>query len=107
MSVEVAMYRWMVVVMGVSGFSSAAVAQFRLPVKLAELELRAQKDSNDPAAHFNLALAYWNEKRWDAAERSLRTAVMLDARFAPAYVALNYLPLTRRSTLLDELQENR
>src|ERR1051326_5247823 len=66
-----------------------AAAQFRLPVKLDELERRAQADSNDPAAHFNVALGYWNAKRWQDADQSLRTAITLDPRFAPAYVALH------------------
>ncbi len=52
-------------------------AQFRLPVKLEELERRAKADSNDPAAHFNVALAYWNAKRWADAERSLRLAITI------------------------------
>jgi Flp pilus assembly protein TadD len=87
--------------------AGGAAAQFKIPMKLPELEQRAQKDSNDPAAHFNVALAYWNAKRWEDADRSLRTAIMLDARFAPAYVALNYLPYARRSSLWDEVRENR
>lgn len=82
-------------------------AQFRLPVKLAELEQRAQKDSNDPAAHFNVALAYWNAKRWPDVEHSLRTAITLDPRFAPAYMALHYLPYAQRTRLWDEVGERR
>ena len=57
-------------------------AQFRLPVKLEELERRAKADSNDAAAHFNVALAYWNAKRWADAERSLRLAITIDSRCA-------------------------
>lgn len=84
-----------------------AQAQFKLTAKLPELEQRARADSNDPAAHFNVALAYWNAKRWDDADRSFRTAIMLDARFAPAYIALNYLPYARRASLWDEVHERR
>src|ERR1044072_2229768 len=84
-----------------------AAAQFRLPVKLDELERRAHADSNDPAAHFNVALGYWNAKRWKDADRSLRTAIPLDPRFAPAYVALHYLAFAERPSLWDEVQENR
>jgi len=87
--------------------TDVAIAQFKLTAKLPELEQRARADSNDPAAHFNVALGYWNAKRWDDADRSFRTAIMLDARFAPAYIALNYLPYARRSTLWDEIQERR
>jgi len=86
---------------------TAVQAQFKLPMKLEELERRARADSNDPAAHFNVALAYWNAKRWQDADHALRTAIMLDPRFAPAYVALNYLPYAQRSSLWDELRENR
>ena len=82
-------------------------AQFRLPVKLEELERRAKADSNDPAAHFNVALAYWNEKRWADAERSLRLAITIDTRFAPAYMALHYLPYAQRSRLWDEVGDRR
>ena len=82
-------------------------AQFRLPVKLEELERRAKADSNDPAAHFNVALAYWNAKRWVDAERSLRLAITIDPRFAPAYMALHYLPYAQRSRLWDEVGERR
>lgn len=84
-----------------------AAAQFRLPMKLEDLEQRAQADSNDPAAHFNVALAYWNAKRWPDVERSLRLAIELDERFAPAYVALHYLPFGQRSRLWEEVGERR
>lgn len=84
-----------------------AVAQFRLPVKVSELEQRAKADSNDPAAHFNVALGYWNAKRWSDVDRSLRTAITLDPRFAPAYMALHYLPYAERSRLWDEVREHR
>lgn len=86
---------------------TTGVAQFQLPKKLPELERAAQADSNDPAAHFNVALAYWNAKRWPDADRSLRTAITLDPRFAPAYMALHFLPYAQRSTLWDEVGERR
>ena len=96
------------VLLGLSALSTdVATAQFKLTAKLSELEQRAHADSNDPAAHFNVALAYWNAKRWEDADRSLRMAIKLDARFAPAYIALNYLPYARRSTLWDEIQQRR
>ena len=82
-------------------------AQFRLPVKLEELERRAKVDSNDAAAHFNVALAYWNAKRWADVERSLRLAITIDPRFAPGYMALHYLPYAQRSRLWDEVGERR
>jgi len=87
--------------------ASPLTAQFRLPVKLEELERRAMADSNDPAVHFNVALAYWNAKRWDDVDRSLRTAISMDPRFAPAYMALHYLPYAQRNRLWDEVAERR
>jgi tetratricopeptide (TPR) repeat protein len=94
-------------VLSLGVYPHAAQAQFRLPMKLEELERRMHADSNDPAAHFNVALAYWNAKRWQDAEQAFRTAITLDPRFAPAYVALSYLPYAQRSSLWDEVRENR
>ena len=42
-----------------------SVAQhIKLSASLAALEKAAHKDSNDAAAHYNVALAYWNAKRF-------------------------------------------
>ena len=101
------MHRAVVVLSCLFALPTTAPAQFKLPMKLSELEQRAQADSNDPAAHFNVALAYWNARRWEDADRALRVAIMLDARFAPAYMALNYLPYARRSNLWEEVREER
>jgi hypothetical protein len=38
------------------------------------------------AAHYNVALGYWNEKRLDDAERSPKTAIAIEPRFAPAHL---------------------
>jgi tetratricopeptide (TPR) repeat protein len=65
--------------------------RIKLPKSLKELEAAVVKDSNDGAAHYNVALAYWNEKRWDDAERELR-------------LALCYLPYARRPKLWDDAQ---
>lgn len=81
--------------------------RIRLPASLSELEQRAVKDSNDAAAQYNVALAYWNAKRYDDAERSLRLAVLLDPRFAQAYLALSRLPFARRSGLWDDVAEGK
>ena len=76
--------------------------RIKLPVGLKELENRVQKDSLDPAAHYNVALAYWNEKRYDDAERELKTAALMDQKMAEAYLALSYLPYARRPQLWGE-----
>ena len=93
--------------MGGAAAPAPALGQFRLPMKLEELERRAHADSNDPAAHFNVGLAYWNAKRWADVDSALRTAIRLDPRFAPAYVALAYLPYAQRGSLWDEIGEHR
>lgn len=80
--------------------------RIKLPVKLAELEQRVQADSNDAAAHYNVALGYWNEKRYDDAERALKMAVTIEPRFAPAHLALAYLPFARRPKLWNEIWDN-
>ena len=51
---------------------------------LVELQALVQADSNDPAAHFDLANALFKAKRYPDAEQSLRTAVMIDPQYAPA-----------------------
>ena len=81
----------------------AAQGRIELPVSLGELEKRAQADSNDAAAHYNVALGYWNAKRWDDVERELKTAVSLEPRFAAARLALSQLPYARRPKLIEEL----
>lgn len=82
-------------------------AQIKLDASLKDLEKTAQRDSNDAAAHYNVALAYWNAKRFDDAERAFRAAIALDPRFAAPYVGLGYLPFARRPQLRDEMLERR
>jgi tetratricopeptide (TPR) repeat protein len=77
-----------------------------LSVSLGELEQRARADSNDPIAHYNVALGYWNAKRWDDVEKSLRTSLMLEPRLAVSRLALARLPYIRRPRLTEELFES-
>lgn len=70
----------------------AAAQKLIIDVPLGELESRAQRDSNDAVAHYNLALGYWSKKRWEDADSSLKQATALDPRFAPAVLAQAYLP---------------
>lgn len=81
----------------------AAQGRIELPLSLGELEKRVQADSNDAAAHYNVALAYWNAKRWDDVERELKIAVALEPRFAAARLALSQIPFARRPKLMEEL----
>ena len=80
--------------------------RIKLPMALKELESRARQDSLDAAAHYNVALGYWNEKRYDEAEQELRLATALDPKFSEAYLALAYLPYARRPKLwVEEARE--
>jgi tetratricopeptide (TPR) repeat protein len=81
--------------------------RIKLPFSLKELEARVRTDSLDPAAHYNVALAYWNEKRYDDAERDLKLAAAMDPKFAEAYLALAFLPYARRPKLWKEEYEDK
>jgi len=78
---------------------ATASQKFQLTAKLPELEQMAVSDSNDGLAHFNLALGYWNAKRWVDVERHLRLAVQIDPRYAEGYLALSALPYARYRNL--------
>lgn len=82
-------------------------AQFRLPAKLSDLENAARRDSNDAAAHYNLALGYWNAKRWEDVERELRLAVTIEPQFAEGWLALSRLPYGRRLKLWEDIAARR
>lgn len=81
----------------------AAQGRIRLPVGLSELETRVKADSNDAAAHYNVALGYWNAKRYDDVQRELQLALEIEPRFAPAHLALAYLPFARRPRLWEDI----
>jgi tetratricopeptide (TPR) repeat protein len=81
--------------------------RFKLAAKLDQLERVARKDSNDAAAHFNVALGYWNAKRWDDVEGALQRAVAIEPQFAEAYLALSRLVLARHPRLWDDIREAR
>jgi tetratricopeptide (TPR) repeat protein len=79
-----------------------AAQRIKLPASVSELESRARKDSNDAAAHYNLALGYWSSNRFDDAERELRLAASIEPDFASPYLALAFLPFARRPSLWDD-----
>jgi len=89
-----------------AGPALLSAQRIKLPASLQDLEARAVKDSDDAAAQYNVALAYWNAKRWDDADSAFHRAIRLDARFAPAYIGLAYLPYAERSSLGDEVVEH-
>ncbi len=82
--------------------AALAAQRATLTVPLATIEERVVADSMDPAAHYDVGLAYWLNRRYDEAERHLRRAVAIEPRMAQAYLALSYLPFARRSKLWDE-----
>ena len=65
-----------------------AAQKVSIEAKLEDLQAAAARDSNDAAAHYNLAMGYWSKKRYSDAERSLRSAVQIEPQFAGAYLAL-------------------
>jgi tetratricopeptide (TPR) repeat protein len=67
-----------------------------------EIEALARSDSNDAETQYYLALAYWKKHRWQQADSLLRLTVQLDPRFAEGYLALYYLPYSRRPSLSRE-----
>ena len=80
-----------------------AQGRIELPVSLSQLEESARRDSNDAVAHYNLALGFWNERRWDDVEESLRRSLELDPRLALSHMALSRLPYARHSRLGEDL----
>ena len=84
-----------------------AAQRIALPAKLSELETRARQDSNDAAAQYNVALAYWNEKRWDDADSALHRAIRIEPQFAAPYLALWALPYARRPQLWTDVEEDK
>ncbi len=60
-----------------------------------QLEQLARADSNDATAHYRLAMAYWDKKRWDEAEGALHAAVTVAPSYAEAHLALGVLPSRR------------
>lgn len=79
----------------------------RLLVPLPDLEARAKADSNDPAAHYELGLAYLLERRSNDAERAFRAAISINSQFAPAYLGLSVLPYSRKPSLWRAVSEDK
>jgi tetratricopeptide (TPR) repeat protein len=87
--------------------AAGSAQRIKLTASLKDLETAVRRDSNDASAHYNVALAYWNEKRWDDVERALETAVAIEPQFAAAHLALAYVPYARRPSLFEEEGERR
>lgn len=83
-------------------FASPAAAQHvKLAVPLKTLEARAAADSNDPIAHYDLALGYMLKRKWGAADSQLAQAVAVDPGMAAAYIAQAMLPYGQDEGLWD------
>ena len=85
----------------------APAQHIKLSASLTSLEKAAHTDSNDAAAQYNVALGYWNAKRWDDVDSALHRAVRVDPEFPAPHMALAFLPSARRSSLADEENEDR
>lgn len=72
-----------------------------------ELEALVRSDSNDAQLQYQLALAHWRRHHWPQVDSLLRLAIRLEPRFAEGYLALYYLPYSRRSSLFTEEQRGR
>ncbi|HXE58463.1 MAG TPA: tetratricopeptide repeat protein [Gemmatimonadales bacterium] len=106
-AVPLALAAMAVVSVSAISVSPLAAQRLKLSVPLAELERRLRADSNDAAAHYNVALGYWSAKRYDDAERALTQALAIEPRFAAARLALAYLPFARRPKLWKEILRDR
>lgn len=74
---------------GSLGFPAGLHAQkVEIQERLEDLEALAKRDSNDAAAHYNVAMGYMSKKRWADAEQALHTALAIEPRFAEAQLAL-------------------
>ena len=79
--------RWAALALACVALTAPLGAQER--AALEDLERRARRDSNDAVAHYDLAMAYWGRKKWDLADRELRTAVSIAPSYADAWLALS------------------
>jgi tetratricopeptide (TPR) repeat protein len=75
--------------------SLSAQEEAKHELGLPALLARARADSNDATAQYRLAMAYWDRKEWDDAERLLRQALVVAPSYADAHLALGVLPQRR------------
>lgn len=88
--------------LGLGTVQSLAAQQIRLLVSLDSLVERARRDSLDAPVLYDAALGYWVHKKYAPADSLLRRAVQIEPRYAPAHLALAYLPFAERQKLWDE-----
>jgi len=93
---------WVLLTLGAAAGLPAQGPGFILPMKVQDMWAAAQRDSNDPAVHYNLGLGYWNGELYENADSQFRMAIRLDADFAPAYLALFAMAYARWPELWKE-----
>lgn len=78
--------------------ATAQYVDFNIKIheSLRDLQTRLARDTNDPAAYYNLAIGYWSKKKYDLADSTLRTAVALDPEFALAHLAIALVQLPHK-----------
>jgi tetratricopeptide (TPR) repeat protein len=87
--------------------SPVQAQRVKLTVPLDTLIAHAQRDSNDAPAHYEVALGYWVNRKYDDAEKHLREAISIDPSMAEAYLALGFLPYARNSGLWDDVEKGK
>jgi len=92
-------------VVGGAGLAGQALPILNRDIK--ELATLARSDSNDAEMQYYLALGYWKRHRWAQADSILRVVIQMEPRFAEAYLALSYLPFSRRPSLSTEEDRGR
>ena len=76
-------------------------------IELEEAEHRVRSDSNNAELQYQLAMGYWNKRRWDDAERALQAMVSIQPRSAKGQLALAMIPYGRRERLRGEVIDGR
>jgi len=74
---------------------NAGRAQASGPDEVPTLVAKARADSNDPIAHYALAVAYLERKQYAEGEAALHDAIAIDPQFAPGYFYLAAIPRKR------------
>ncbi len=87
--------------------ASLEAQQVRLLVPLDTLVERARQDSLDAPALYDAALGYWVHKKYAPADSLLRRAVLVEPRYAPAHLAIAYLPFAERPKLWNEQERGK
>jgi len=101
------MRRYLLSLVVLSAAAPLAAQHVEMLVPMDTLIARAERDSLDAPAHYEVALGYWLKKKYDLAEQHLRRAIAIEPKTAQAYLALSLLPYTRRPKLWDEVDDGK